>query len=305
MRSGSSPHGSQPSMQNVHSVPALNAGIATGIARLADIILSDSDHDLAEILRTIASEIGVSHIAYLRLTPDKSTDLSLLVAVVTYLRSWQQRYFLKNYVTCDPVIAHGRNANEPYDWSNLPLEDPSAIAFFSDALNHGVGRNGLSIPLRGLRGVLGLVSFTSDVPKNEWEDYTAANLQQLKLLSVLIDSASQINFKLAAAPVRLSNREEQCLIWAARGKTYQEIATILGIAFYSVKTHLDAARDKLRCANVTHAAALAFATGMIPAQALSKDYPAKLVHGEDSSLAGRRVCERLSIERLSDNLYTA
>ena len=93
-------------------------------------------------------------------------------------------------------------------------------------------------------------------------------LAKLKLLSVLIDSASHINFKLPAFQVHLSNREEQCLLWAARGKTYQEIAEILGLAFGSVKTHLDAARHKLRCMNLTHAAAVAFATGVIPAQAL-------------------------------------
>jgi len=40
-----------------------------------------------------------------------------------------------------------------------------------------------------------------------------------------------------------------------------EIAEILGLAFGSVKTHLDAARHKLHCMNLTHAAAVAFATG--------------------------------------------
>jgi DNA-binding CsgD family transcriptional regulator len=73
---------------------------------------------------------------------------------------------------------------------------------------------------------------------------------------------------LLAFPVHLSNREEQCLLWAARGKTYQEIAAILGLAFGSVKTHLDAARHKLHCMNLPHSAAVAFATGLIPEQAL-------------------------------------
>jgi DNA-binding CsgD family transcriptional regulator len=122
--------------------------------------------------------------------------------------------------------------------------------------------------LRNRRGVFALVSFSSDLSNDEWEDYKTANLGKLKLLSVLIDSASSINFKLPAFPVHLSNREEQCLLWAARGKTYQEIAEILGLAFGSVKTHLDAARHKLHCMNLTHAAAVAFATGVIPAQAL-------------------------------------
>ena len=67
---------------------------------------------------------------------------------------------------------------------------------------------------------------------------------------------------------RADEREVEALTWAARGKTYQEIAEILGLAFGSVKTHLDAARHKLHCMNLTHAAAVAFATGVIPAQAL-------------------------------------
>jgi DNA-binding CsgD family transcriptional regulator len=236
--------------------------------RLTDTILGDDDHDLADTLKEIASEIGLSHIAYLRLSPDKSPDVCLLVAVVTYSRLWQHRYFVKKYIASDPVIVYGRDANQPFDWTTLPVDEPATKAFFADALNHSVGRNGLSIPLRNRRGVFALVSFTSDLSTNEWEAYKTANMKSLKLLAVLIDSAANINFKLPAFPVHLSNREEQCLLWAARGKTYQEIAEILGLAFGSVKTHLDAARHKLHCMNLTHAAAVAFATGVIPAQAL-------------------------------------
>jgi DNA-binding CsgD family transcriptional regulator len=246
----------------------LNISIEPVAARLTETILGNDDNDLAETLKVIASEIGLTHIAYLRLSPDKSPDICLLVAVVTYTRLWQHRYFVKKYMTTDPVISYGREVDQPFDWANVPVDDPATKAFFADALNHSVGRNGLSIPLRNRRGVFALVSFTSDLTQDEWEVYKTANMAKLKLLSVLIDSASHINFKLPAFPVHLSNREEQCLLWAARGKTYQEIAEILGLAFGSVKTHLDAARHKLHCMNLTHAAAVAFATGVIPAQAL-------------------------------------
>jgi DNA-binding CsgD family transcriptional regulator len=255
-------------MLNLSEAREVHISIESVTARLTETILGNDDHDLAETLREIAAEIGVSHIAYLRLSPDKSPDVQLLVAVVTYSRLWQHRYFVKKYMSTDPVISYGRAADQPFDWSCLPVDDPATKAFFADALNHSVGRNGLSIPVRNRRGVFALVSFTSDLPKDEWEAYKSANLKSLKLLSVLIDSAAHINFKLPAFPVHLSNREEQCLLWAARGKTYQEIAEILGLAFGSVKTHLDAARHKLHCMNLTHAAAVAFATGVIPAQAL-------------------------------------
>ena len=101
----------------------------------------------------------------------------------------------------DPVISYGRESDQPFDWASLPVDDPATKAFFADALNHSVGRNGLTIPLRNRRGVCALVSFTSDLSKEEWEAYKTANTAKLKLLSVLIDSASHINFKLPAFQV--------------------------------------------------------------------------------------------------------
>jgi DNA-binding CsgD family transcriptional regulator len=62
---------------------------------------------------------------------------------------------------------------------------------------------------------------------------------------------------------KLSRREVECLAWAAQGKTYQEISTMLGISFGSVKTHLDTARFKLGAVNVTHAVALGIIYGKI------------------------------------------
>ena len=87
-------------------------------------------------------------------------------------------------------------------------------------------------------------------------------------MAVLIDSAAGSNFKLMPEPVELSKREEECLIWAARGKPYHDIAGILNLSFASVKSYLDTARHKLSCINLTHAVAVAIATEVIPAKAL-------------------------------------
>jgi hypothetical protein len=76
---------------------------------------------------------------------------------------WQKRYFLKNYLTQDPVVSYGRTTDQPFDWANLPTDDPATKAFLIDALDHDVGRNGLSVPFRGRRGVFSVVSFTSDL----------------------------------------------------------------------------------------------------------------------------------------------
>ena len=236
--------------------------------KLTDTILGYSEQDLEETLKTIAADIGVCHISYLRLSPDKSSDASLLAAIVTYSVPWQHRYFEKQYVLIDPVMAKGSNAVLPFDWDELASDDPIVQAFFMDALSYGVGRNGISIPVRNRRGAYAVVSFTSNHSKEEWQEFKKNNMIKLQLISVLIDSAASVNLKLSSPRVKLSKREEQCLIWAARGKTYQDISDILNISFGSVKSYLDTARHKLNCINLTHAVAVAIATGVIPQKAL-------------------------------------
>lgn len=242
--------------------------IESAAIRLTDTILGYNEQDLQETLKAIAADIGVGHIAYMRFAPDRSNDASLLTSTSTYSIQWQTRYFLKQYVLIDPVIANGSKAVLPFDWDDLPREDSAIRAFFADAAANGVGLNGISVPVRNRRGVYSLVSFTSNHPKPEWQAFKRNNMVKLQLISVLIDSAASVNLKLSSAPVKLSKREEQCLIWAARGKTYQDISDILNISFGSVKSYLDTARHKLNCANLTHAVGVAIATGVIPAKAL-------------------------------------
>jgi DNA-binding CsgD family transcriptional regulator len=255
-----------PSMTSGRGMPSIT--IDSAAIRLTDTILGYNEQDLEGTLKAIAADIGVCHISYLRLSPEKSSDTSLLTAIVTYSIRWQHRYFEKQYVLVDPVIAHGSKAVLPFDWDELASDDPAVQAFFIDALNYGVGHNGISIPVRNRRGAYAVVSFTSNHSKQEWQEYKTNNMIKLQLMSVLIDSAASINLKLNSLPVKLSKREEQCLIWAARGKTYQDISEILNISFGSVKSYLDTARHKLNCINLTHAVAVAIATGVIPAKAL-------------------------------------
>ena len=53
--------------------------------------------------------------------------------------------------------------------------------------------------------------------------------------------------------VDLHEREVQTLTWAARGKTFAEIGTILGLSRRTVEYHLDKARTKLGVATRTQA----------------------------------------------------
>jgi LuxR family transcriptional regulator, quorum-sensing system regulator RaiR len=244
------------------------ASSGSAATRLTDKILGNNSDDLVDILKSIASEVGLTHISYVRFASNRSVDISTLTAIATYSKLWQIRYFLKRYGAIDPIIKRGSAAILPFDWDTLHSDEPTTQKFFTDAIRHNVGRNGLSIPVRNRKNTHSLISFTSDVPKQEWDIFKKSNMTYLQQLSALIDSAASIDSKAPPSTVQLSAREEQCLIWAARGKTYQEIAEILSLSLGSVKTHLDTARHKLRCINLTHAVGVAVATGVIPPAAL-------------------------------------
>ena len=202
------------------------ANIGRSASRLTDTILGYNEQDLGETLRAIAWETGLRHVAYLRFAMNKGCDASLPTAISTYSRAWQTRYFLNGYVHIDPVIVHGRNALLPFDWDRLASDDPAVLAFLDDAAKHGVGRNGLSIPVRNRRGAQSLVSSTSDHSKAEWARYKRASMVTLQRLSSLIDSAADVHAKLPLPAATLSRREAECLIWAAKGKTPEEISEV-------------------------------------------------------------------------------
>lgn len=240
--------------------------------KLTDRILGYSTANLVDVFKEIAAEYGLKHICHLGLDTSKSSDANVLTAVVTYGKEWQARYFLKGYYAVDPVTERGREALLPFDWDDLALEKPDAAEFFEDAFAHGVGRYGLTFPVRNRRS-MSIVTFTSDAGREEWETFKRANMPRLQQLAALIDSAATATTSnKPALKAQLSRREEQCLIWAARGKTHQEVAEILALSPSSVRSHLDTARHKLHCINLTHTVGVAVATGVIPASAL-RDSP--------------------------------
>src|ERR1700721_1377813 len=72
-------------------------------------IIGHQTGDLIEILRRFALEIGVDHIAYVRMGSNKSLECSLFASYVTYPKERQRPYFLKQYFLIDPILRYGMN----------------------------------------------------------------------------------------------------------------------------------------------------------------------------------------------------
>ena len=164
----------------------LETSISSAAARLTEKILGHNTEQVVDIMKAIASEVGLSHISHLHFATNKSSDATLFAGVSTYSREWQRQYFQKQYLAIDPVVKCGSTAILAFDWDILNRDDPAILAFFEDAIRYGVGRNGLSIPVRSRKNTHSLVSFSSDLSRPEWVRLKENNTIYLQQLAALI-----------------------------------------------------------------------------------------------------------------------
>lgn len=94
-----------------------------------------------------------------------------------------------------------------------------------------------------------LFSISKIAGVNTWDAHQRVRLLQFQMLAH--------RTAIAGAMPRLTPREEECLRWAAEGKTMDDTAEIIGISCRGVRFHLDRARLKLNATNLTHAVARA------------------------------------------------
>jgi DNA-binding CsgD family transcriptional regulator len=212
--------------------------------------------------------LGLKHLAYMRLEKDKNADSVLTSVLTTYSREWQLRYLARGYAEVDPLFAACRRASSSFDWRAVRESSPQSAPFFADAADHGLGSNGLTIPVPAKPSGYGMVSFNSDLADADWEAFKLQYMGKLEVVACLVDSAAGRNAKLPSKRIDLSNREHQALTWAARGRTASEIGDIMGVSYATARSHLEGARRRLACENVTHAVATALAIGLISPTAL-------------------------------------
>jgi DNA-binding CsgD family transcriptional regulator len=180
------------------------------------------------------------------------------VYCTTYPEEWTTHYVRNDYFSVDPVVQIYRSDFLPVDWSSLDQTSKHAKSLFREAKALGVGRNGLTVPVRGPSGERSLFSATSDSSRREWMFLRAKTKHDLMLLSHymherFVDVLEIGNDRFQ----RLSRRERQCLQMLAQGIVPKRIASVLQLSESAVRLYLATARKKLKAATIYQAIARA------------------------------------------------
>src|SRR5437868_9590017 len=118
---------------------------------LSELSAIASMEDLDLFLRRLLERYELRHAVYHAVALPHMKEANP-VLVLSYPEQWIERYIEKNYFTLDPVVLMGAVSLLPFDWKDVERRAPGVQQMFGESLEFGIGRQGLSFPIRGTRG---------------------------------------------------------------------------------------------------------------------------------------------------------
>ena len=186
-------------------------------------------------------------------------------AALTYSQSWVNRYIEQDYSRIDPVVRGCFTRFRPLDWKTLDWSPKPVRAFMAEALDAGVGNQGMSVPIRGPNGQFALFTVSSRCVDIRWEKFKDTHTTDLILMAHFINQkALELERGTdVGEDAKLSPRELDALTMLAMGMNRSQASQWLSISEHTFRVYIESAREKLGANNSTHAVAKAIAMGLV------------------------------------------
>ena len=223
-----------------------------------------SQSDLAALLATICGEMGFTYFALthhvdIRRAPKPAIRLH------NYPSGWEEYFDDEKLGPSDPVHRASHLTSVGFAWSqmgrmiHLTPRDHEVLALAS---GRGIG-DGFTVPAHVPGESFGSCSFAT----RAGAPIAAEHLPAAQLIGAFAFEAARRLWHIRAGrtvhcPV-LTDRQRDCLVWAARGKSDWEISRILGVSHETVIMHLKQARERYGVAKRTLLAIHALFDGTI------------------------------------------
>lgn len=221
------------------------------------------DRDSAEFLRAARDRLGVLNLSYWFLgsssaVPDRMNWLS------TYDEGYTQIYMRDFSPLKDRAFHICFSRLLPLDWDEVRSSDETVRTIHELAERFGIGRHGISIPIREPGVGDAMFSINFDCEERHWREVRRELVSEAHLFAHYFHQ--RMKRVVARGPVSasfdLSPREREVLQWAAEGKTARETARLLKVSESAVNLYAARAMSKLRARTKTQAVAIAVRNAM-------------------------------------------
>jgi len=228
------------------------------------IQVADDEMAFEMVAARITRNLGFKWFAYLRVTNHTPSLIS------SYPKSWTGRYFDLGYQRVDPVVRRARDEHDLFSWggeASTPAGTREQNRFFEEATTFGI-RSGITVPIRGGFGRMAAFTLATDEVTQSTERLVAESKDVVQLVGLYfhthVTTRLRVRLDRSDARIILTQRERQCLAWAAQGKIVADIAILVRIAPRTVVFHLENARRKLNAASIAQCVAEALRRGLLP-----------------------------------------
>jgi len=221
---------------------------------------ASAPEDMQAAIEALRDAFGVSHMVYHWVSAAGEQ-----YGCGTYSPAWVARYLERDYLRIDPVIIGCLQTFQPVDWKRMDWSGKAQRAFQADAISHGVGRQGYSIPIRGPNGQFALFTVNHDADDATWAVFQQRHGRDLILIAHYFNSKA-LEFEPGRTPPpaqALSPREVDALTLLAMGYSRAQVANSLSISEHTLRAYIESARLKLGASNTIHAVARAISRGLI------------------------------------------
>jgi DNA-binding CsgD family transcriptional regulator len=190
------------------------------------------------------------------------------IFISSYQQEWRTRYLAEGYMLIDPAVQHCAGRLTPFSWEQIAQQtkDSEIVRrFMGEASEFGLN-SGISFPVHSAQGEFAMFSVASSQNPVHAKSRIQKALPFAHLFTAHLHETVRKIFAQEALPlatVQLTEREHECLLWTAEGKTTWETSQILGVAERTVIFHLQNAADKLQVVNRQQAVARAVSLGLI------------------------------------------
>jgi len=166
-------------LQVSQAVFGLGVAMTTGqpdegrLAKAFSVI--ETTPEMEEVIDKLRDVLNVDHVVYSLARPPAGLYIHL-----TYPSSWIKRYINMGYADVDPISREGSQRTLPFTWNELTIQSAAEASFLTDALSHGIGPHGFSVPLltKNERH-RALFSISSSRSEQEWTNFLVTNRSAL------------------------------------------------------------------------------------------------------------------------------
>ena len=232
------------------------------------------------LLQSLIEALGFAAYSYVQVRPPLGKRIRSFVPaespngrevhefLASFPDSWIGHYLARGYGDIDPTFHAATGTTLPFDWLTLSGRGDLSSGqrrLLDEAGDFGLGF-GATVPIHGPDSGLSTLNITM-VDQGE-EVFEATYRQSRHDLVWIAAQVHEAFLRLSQdgpeeQRVRLTDRERDCLLWTARGKTAWEVGQILSISEETVLFHLKNGTRKLGVFSKHHAVVKAVMSGHI------------------------------------------